>query len=270
MKRYSIFHIPVMSFFSKDLYADMGLRWKGTCFGYLLLLLAICWIPAMFRVNAAFSNFVANEAPKIIDQIPAISIIDGRASIGEPQPYYINDPESGKPLVIIDTTGTITSLDGTEAIGLVTRTNAQFRKSSVETRTFDFAGINKFMLDQKKISGWLAIGQKALLPILYPICVIGSYVSRIIQVLIYASIGLLFASWCKSKMPYLSLIRIAVAALTVFIIIRTILGILEITLPAAGMWYFLGAMAYMFFGVRAAASQQESMVQQESPATQTV
>jgi hypothetical protein len=40
-KKYSIFHIPVFSFFSRELYRDVGMHWKGVNFLYLLLLLAI-------------------------------------------------------------------------------------------------------------------------------------------------------------------------------------------------------------------------------------
>ena len=32
MRRYSIFHVPVMSFYSRALYRDVGLRWKGIGF----------------------------------------------------------------------------------------------------------------------------------------------------------------------------------------------------------------------------------------------
>jgi hypothetical protein len=263
MKRYTISHIPVMAFFSKDLYADMGLNWKGVAFGYLLLLLAICWIPGMFEINSAVSKFVDDEAGKMISQVPTLSIVNGQASIKEPQPYYIKDPDTGKPLVIIDTTGAITSLDGNDAVMLITKTKAIFKKSNVETRTFDFSQIKEFTIDQQKITDWLNMGKKILIPILYPMCVLGSFASRIIQVLIYAAIGMLFASSFKSRVSYGGLVRLAVAAITPCIIIKTLVGITQIALPLAGLWYFLIAMAYLYFGVKAVA-QEENMMQQEN------
>jgi hypothetical protein len=96
MKRYRIFHIPVLAFFSKGLYTDVAFNWKGTCLGYLFLLLAVCWIPAMIELDSGLDNFVETEAPKIISQVPTITIKDGVASIDEPQPYYIYDIEKGK------------------------------------------------------------------------------------------------------------------------------------------------------------------------------
>jgi hypothetical protein len=32
MKKFSIIHLPLMSFFSEALYRDVGLHWKGTGF----------------------------------------------------------------------------------------------------------------------------------------------------------------------------------------------------------------------------------------------
>ena len=136
MKRFSIFHIPVLSFFSKELYIDVGLHWKGVNFLYLLLLLAICWIPTMIGIHVSFLDFIDNEAPAVVEQVPEITITNGEASIKEPQPYYIKDPENGDVLAIIDTTGTIDSLEDPNAICLLTKSRVIYRETKCETRTF--------------------------------------------------------------------------------------------------------------------------------------
>ena len=82
-KQYSIFHIPVVSFFSKELYRDGGMHWKGVNFLYLLLLLAICLLPKTIKMYIGFANFANNEAPTIIEQIPEITINNGKVSINE-------------------------------------------------------------------------------------------------------------------------------------------------------------------------------------------
>jgi hypothetical protein len=245
-----------MSFFSKDLYRDVAFQWKGTGFAYLLLLLTICWIPSIVKLHVGLANFVDNEAPKIVSQIPTISIVDGKASIQESQPYYIKDPETGEALVIIDTTGAISSLEGTKAIVLFTKTQATFKENDIETRAFSFGNIDKFTLDQEMISGWLNVARKLAVPVLFPLVVLGSFAFRIVQVLVYAAIGMLFALWCKAKMSYISLIRLAVVAVTPCIIIKTVLGALQVNIPVAGFWYFLIAIGYLFFAVRIA-SQDE-------------
>ena len=130
MKRYSIIHVPVLSFFSKDLYRDVCYNWKGSGFVYLLLLLSVCWIAPMVKLHVGLSDFVDNEAPKMVTQIPVITIVEGKASIDEPQPYYIQEPETGENLIVIDTTGTITSLEGTEVFALITETIMDFTTAS--------------------------------------------------------------------------------------------------------------------------------------------
>lgn len=54
MKNYSVFHPLYLSFFSKSLYQDVAKNWKGTGLAYLLLLLALAWVPGWSRSITAF------------------------------------------------------------------------------------------------------------------------------------------------------------------------------------------------------------------------
>lgn len=267
MKKFSIIHIPVLSFFSKELYRDVGLYWKGVNFSYLLLLLALCWIPTMIKMHIGFSDFVDNEAPKVVEQVPEITITDGQVSISEPQPYYIKDPENGDVLAIIDTTGTIKSLEDPNAICLLTKTNIMWRQGEFETRTIDLSEVKKFILDSERIMGWLHTARKFLVIAIYPFALLGSYLYRIVQALIYAAIGLLFALWCKVTLSYATLLRLAVVAVTPSVLVKTILGIAGVHLPYAGLIYLVAALAYLFFGVHATAQttgpQQETQFPQQ-------
>ena len=248
MRRYSIFHVPALSFFSKKLYIDVSQNWKGVNFLYLLLLLAVCLTPTMINLHRGVSNFVDNEAPAIIDQIPEITITDGQVSIKEAQPYYIMDPDSNKPLAIIDTTGRIESLKETDALCLLTGNKVIMKKSNVENRTYDLSQVKSFAINSEQITGWLQTGKKFLAVAIYPFALLGSYMYRIVQVLIYAAIGLLFASLCNTKLSYAALIRLAVVAVTPCIIVSTALGLTGTSLP--GFLYLVAALAYLFFAVK--------------------
>ena len=248
MRRYSIFHVPFLSFFSKKLYIDVGRNWKGVNFLFLLLLLTVCLIPAMIQLHRGMSNFVNNEAPAIINQIPEITITDGRVSIKEAQPYYIVDPDSNKPLAIIDTTGRIDSLKDTDALCLLTGNKVIMKKSDFENRTYDLSQVESFAINSEQITGWLQIGKKFMVAAIYPFALLGSYLYRIVQVLIYAAIGLLFASLCNTKLSYASLVRLAVVAVTPCIIVSTALGLTGTSLP--GFLYLVAALLYLFFAVK--------------------
>lgn len=255
MKKYSILRIPTMSFFSKDLYIDIARNFKGLNFLYLLLLLAICWIPPMIKMHVGVTDFVNNEAPVMIDQIPEITITDGRVSIDQPEPYYISNPDTNEPLAIIDTTGQYTSLEDSNAFCLLTENKLIMRQSNIEKRTYDLSNIKDFTVNSEKVTGWLNIFSKIIVPVSYPFALIGSYIYRIIQALIYASLGLLFASICKTHLSYAALIRLAIAAVTPCIIVATILNLISVSIPS--FLYPAAALAYLFFAVKSIADTPE-------------
>lgn len=249
MKKFSIFHVPFMSFFSKELYQDVGLYWKGVNFGYLLLLLAVCWIPAIIKIRTVYSGFVREKAPSIVLQVPEITITDGQVSITESQPYYISDPENDDVLAIIDTTGTIISLEDSDAFCLLTKNSLITRENKFETQTYDLSQVEHFVLDGDRIMSWLKTSKKFLVIVIYPFALLGSYIYRIVQALIYAAIGLLFASFCKVVLSYNTLLRLATVAVTPCIIAGTVFDLAGVSLPAP--LYLLAALGYLFFGVKA-------------------
>jgi len=255
MRKYSIFHVPALSFFSKKLYIDVGQNWKGVNFLYLLLLLAVCLILTMINLHRGISNFVNNEASAIVNQVPEITITDGQVSIKETQPYYIKDPDSNEPLAIIDTTGQIESLEDTDAFCLLTGNEIITKERKFENTTYDLSNVKAFVVDSERITGWLQIGRKFLAVVIYPFALLGYYVYRIVQALIYAAIGLLFASFCKTKLSYAALIRLAVVAVTPCIIVGTILGLAGTSIPS--FLYLVAALLYLFFAVKSVSSIPE-------------
>lgn len=253
MKKYTALQIPLLSFYSRNLYREACFDWKGTGLGYLFLLLAVCWIPPIIKIHIMFSNYIEMDAPKIVSQIPQITFSDGIAYVYAPQPYNIKNPDTQKVIIIIDTTGEINTLKDTEAVLLVTKTEAIFKKSDKETRSYNYKELDKVILNQQKINEWLEIARKYWAVVFYPFVVSGEFIFRIVQILIYAAIGNLMASESRSKIPYDAFMRLSVVAVTPCIITSTILAIVGINLPYAGLWFFLVTMIYLFIGVRESA-----------------
>jgi len=71
---YSAFETLYLSFYSRDLYQDIARNRKGLCLPYLLLLLMFYWTPEMMNMHQAVSEFIADEAPQYIEQVPVITI----------------------------------------------------------------------------------------------------------------------------------------------------------------------------------------------------
>lgn len=106
-------------------------------------------------------------------------------------------------------------------------------------------------MDSATITRWMHTAKKFLV-LLYPFALLSSYVYRIIQALIYAAVGLLFASSCKVSLSYGALLRLAVVAMTPCIIIKTVFALAGVQLPCTILLlYFLITLAYLYFGVYA-------------------
>ncbi len=255
MKKYTVFHIPVFSFFSMGLYRDVCHNWKGTCLAYLFLLLALCWVPTVVKLHIGLSKFVQQEAPKVLSQLPKMTINKGELTVDATQPYKIADPISKKTIIVIDTTGMTADLEG-DVVCLVKKHEVIVRKSKFEKRTFDLKSIDHFYLDSNRVTGWLEIFRKYFAVCLFPLALATSYMFRILQVLIYACVGMLFASICNFKISYLPLLRLSVVAVTPCIIIRTVLEISGVRIPFVGFLFLIMTLIYLFIGVKAAARQE--------------
>jgi hypothetical protein len=257
MKQYGVFHPLLLSFYSKSLYRDVAKNWKGVAFSYLLLLLALTWVPVMMHFHNSLSDGISREAPQIVNQIPKITITKGEVSIDAPVPYSIIDPQSGEQIAAIDTSGQITSIDQTKAIVLLTKKNLIVRQQHRgETRIFDLSAIQSLTLDRDSVMSWLQAFKKWFALIAYPFALGASFAYRIIQVLIYALIGMLFASILKTTPDYTALVRLSVIAITPVVLLNTLRKLLDVPVPMTWLISFVIAMGYLFMAVKANADAE--------------
>ncbi len=256
MKQYPTIRSVDMSFYSKSFYKDVARNWNSTGFFYLFLLVLLCIIPMMFSFQEAVSAFVADEAPGIVRQVPEIKITKGKISIDKPMPYIIKDPDKSAPLIIIDTTGKIMSLDGSPATMLITESKIIMKKSSVETRTFSLSELDGFCLDRSMVYKFLDIINEWLAVAAFPFALMFSFLCRMIQVLFYSVFGLLFAGIFKNGMKYKTLVRLSAISITPAVLIGTVRDYLHISVPYWSWISFLIAMSYLFFAVKVSSEKE--------------
>lgn len=253
MRRYSLPHPYLLSFFSRDFYRDVGQNWRGLSFVHLLLLLAIAWVPATLKIHGGLAALSGERAEKVVSQIPSIVVNRGEVSVEGPQPVYIKEPDSGKVLAIIDTTGQVTSLGKSGAFLLITKGQAIFRKNDSETRVYDLAKVEHLQVDKETISRWLAACRRWAAVVLYPILVLCSYIYRVLQVLVYACLGIAIAGAVRVPIGFGGLVSLAVMAVTPVIILGRVLELLHSQPPFAWLLAFGIAMLYLGFGIKASA-----------------
>lgn len=251
MKKYSILNPLALSFYSKDLYQDVGQQWRGTGFAYLFLLLVLAWIPMTVKVHHGFAEWLDQNAPAFLLQVPPITIRNGEVSTPVDTPYIITS-NTGDPIAIIDLTGEYTDLDDTTAVILLTRDKLLLKQEQRnETRMYDLSQVQSFSLDRNDLERWAVLARTWLWLGFYLIVLPAEFVYRIVQALLYAAIGLLFCKSLKASLDYLTLVRLAVIALTPVILLQTILSATDIRFPGAWLLWLAVALGYLYFGVKA-------------------
>ncbi len=258
MKRYSTVHPLYLSFYSKDLYRDVARNWGKTAFLYLFLLLAVCAIPVMFKVHAAVSDYLRNEAPDIVKQIPTITISKGVASVSGETPYIIKDPKTNTPFFIIDTTGKTVSLKGSEAVILLTKTKLFFRSSASDTRAVDLSEIDALTISPSTVYDWIETFLDYFIYLFYPFALLFSFLFRAVEALIFGVIGTIFAKHVGVPLAYRATLGIAAVSLTPAIILDTFYNYAEINIPFWWLFDFLVALGYLLFAVQANTAAHEN------------
>jgi Protein of unknown function (DUF1189) len=259
MKRYGRIQGLLLALGSPSFYRDVAHNWGGIGILYVLLLFTLTWIPALVKAQIGFRNFIHNEFAKVAQDLPPITLQGGKASAPVPQPFTMNDPDTGKPVFVLDTTGEITSLDQTPAVLLLTQTRLHVRNQGKieihDLSQFPDVTISKEWIQEwlEAIGNWLAVG-------LFPLVMIGSLIRALIIMLLAALVGLIFNAAFNARLSYAALLRLAAVGMTLSVYLDTGLGLAGIQVP---FWFILTLMlttAYVAFGVKAASSDAPAQV----------
>ncbi len=238
-----------MSFFSKSLYRDVARNWKGLCFTYLLIVLTLNLIPDMVRLHDHVIDFLTEEAPKVVRQVPTITISKGIASIKDPVPYIINAPWSKLPFAAIDTSDRTTPATDLKATITLTKTKLIVKDDISDTHSIDLSQIQNIVIDQNLIFQWIEEFKLYFIFAVFPFALFFSFLYYVIQVLICASIGKLFARMHDLKLASNALVRLSVISFTPPLALQTMHSLLDIEFPNSSVISLLLAVCYLYFAV---------------------
>lgn len=240
----------VLSFFSADLYRDVARRWRGIGFLYLMLLLAVSWLPVSIRAQVGFSKWVRQDAARTLAGFPAVTIKDGVVSIDRPEPYLWRDPESGEVILYVDTTGAFDLPAGANARAKLGRSSVTVQQNKYETRTHDLSQIKSFSVDANRVQGWLQAATSWIGVGLFAVGFLATLLWHLFQILIYGLIGLLLATMFGARLDYPALLRLSAVAITPAILLDTLLELFGAGFPFSGFVFLLIEIAYLAFAVR--------------------
>jgi hypothetical protein len=262
-KEFSIWKAVGFSFFSMALYRDVRKKWNGVGFAYLFFLLVLLWIPRIIGLHTSLVSKAAKELPNLVKDVPTIKIEKGIVSVDVKQPYFLPNKEA--PVLIIDTTGHITSLKqlpsvDKEAAVLVTRSSLvvlQGRHYGAEERSYDLSAIDSLVINREKLTRWGEDFSHWLSPVLYPFCVVGHFIFNIVAMIVYGLIGLLIAKILGLSLEYETSMRLAAISHTPALILRMVLALFDVVLPWSFLTFLVISTSYLFFAIKANAGASQ-------------
>jgi len=235
MKRPLLLRGFLESWYAKSFYADVGLAGRGLGLLYLLGVCLVLQLPTTVQVAIAVHQWSVHDAPRYVNQLPTIAIHAGHASTTAPTPYVVEDPDSHRPWLIIDPKGHLSELPTGYPAVMLTDSQLIMRRSAVETRMFQLANVPDMTIDAASVTRFLNWLMLAVPPLVYLFGVAFRWAWNLGFALLLAGLGVLVVRNRPHRLPYGTLVRLAVVALTPLLVFETVLEAVNLHVPF-GWW----------------------------------
>lgn len=246
------------SFFSKSLYIDVVKRWQGFAFIYLMFLIGVICIPLSIYTATSSWQGLENSLLKPLAKLPTITISQGKVYFPHPMPYYIMNEETGKPAIVVDTTGKNNKLNERQykdVAVLVTKENIYVRGFNKEIQKQPLSAFSMAQqFNGKQILGSYNIQTlKRLFQFsVYPILVSFLFGVILVTLMLFALIGQIISKTVMHfDMNYKQAVRLTFVASTPYMLFAFIGIILGFTSIAICLLEFFVLLGYFFFGLMA-------------------
>ena len=237
----------VLSLFLPAFYRDVARNWGGIGILYVLLLYTLTWIPALVNMQLGVRKLAQEDFPKFAENLPDITIKNGKISSPAEQPLEIKD-ERGNVVFVLDTTGKIKTLDQTPAMILITETKIHQRDEFGNIQIHDLTQFPDFEFTRAWLQGWMDFIGTWLWVAAFPIVMVGSLIRALILMLLVSLLGLIFNTVFEARVSYGGLLRFGAVGMTLSVYLDTGLGLANIHVP---FWFLIALLltaAYVAFG----------------------
>jgi len=213
---------------------------------YIFLLLLVVSFAVTVRYGFATQRGMSILAYWANKNLPVINIQDGSASVDAQQPYKI-PIEDG--VLLLDTTGQTTSLDGYGKGMLLTKDKLVLKQNEAKTVVYSLSKVKSLRID-KNFFGML----KRYLPwVIAPFILIGLYIyfciARFLQIFLFSVLAFLISALVKAGLSYRKVFNICVFAITPSMLLGTIAAFFMKPIAFFGLIYSALYIIYLAAGV---------------------
>lgn len=265
------------SFFNNRLYVDVGKRWKGLGIGYLLFLMFVVTLPFSLRVIIDFNRFFMEDLVQPLQQLPKLYIQNGTVSLNKPMPYIIKNKQN-QVVAIVDTTGTVNTIDGSFPFltVLITKDKLFYHFPSPQfffnTNAVQNPANPVYVYSFKKESNTVFVGsewvksssilnlKRFFAILIYPTVVFIFFAFFLVILLALALLGQLAAKLLRFTITYQQSCRLIMVSATPFMVVLWILLVLGWFSNRIGFFMPLLLILYFCFAVIALKQESQKLV----------
>lgn len=244
------------AFYSCSFYGEVAHTWKGAALGYLSALVLIASLVTSVQAHVSFADF-KKTTPQFINQMPDITIQNGKLRTPERRPYAVYEANAKEPVILIDTTYEGIPLDKPWQM-FASESLFVARKSNGTLRAFELSRIKSLTLDQAFWEKWLNVLSGTVGGIVFPFIFAGFLIGRLFQIFLISLVSFLALKIGKSRLTYAAVFRVTAVAMTAAVFFDLARQFVGPVMPF-GKWIgtFLAA-GYVVFGLFSAAKTPDA------------
>lgn len=148
--------IPLALLASPRVLVDAARRWSVLrSLVYIHLVVMLAWVPLTASAWLGLQRYVAQHGEAVVRGFPMILLQAGRLTTDVEVPYSWVEPASGRPLLVLDTSGEVTSLEGREERVLVAPGRIAWTEGDGTPREVDTSGVPALLVDGEALGDWM-------------------------------------------------------------------------------------------------------------------
>ncbi len=253
--KYSYVQALYLSFFKSELYVDVKQRWRGVNMLYLLLVCSILSVPWALLEAYKQNQYYQTVVIPSVNKIPNLKIKNGEVQFEEKMPFVITEIKTGKPVVVIDTTGKTKPkklATEQEAVIFITKNEVHLRVPQMPPDIERIAKGTNGTIGAKEFLFAMDRARTILMYVMFPSLVMILFSTAFIMLTILSFLVMFFSKMLmKYDLNYRDTIRLGCVAATPQLVVLFIFHFLGWQNHTTGLILFCVLLAYFIYALRA-------------------
>ena len=280
--------------FNPEFYRGIVTQSFGRSFGYFILLILAVSIIFSIKYTAVARGVIGEVvtwintefAERLPEFLPEITIKDGEVSSPAEQPYIHEWEEF---VFILDTTGSITSLDDYQNGVLITKRTIIVRtieNGKIQTEEHDLSMITslnigpgkgegelitfsfqewRLSVTQENVTKWSKFISRALLPLIVVFFFFYHFTTKFIHLLFFSLVSLIANRIVDAGLEYSHLLNIGIFALTPPLALAVLAMVFGLTIPMFWLLYIVVYCAFLIMAIKRCKTRNNEEASLHSP-----